>query len=522
MNFGFRIGFNRASAIQPSKRNMRSVVDHAAIVSEYIQQELERGFVLGPFDPQAFGSLAIQTSSIGVIPKKHTHGKWRLIVDLSSPDRRSVNDGIDPALCSLKYTRVEQVAEKVFELGPGAQLAKIDVKSAYRIVPVHPDDRPLLGMLWQDRLYIDASLPFGLRSAPKLFNAITDAWEWIARHLGVEFLWHYLDDFITIGRPESEECHLHLQALCEVCRRLGVSLASEKVEGPSTCLSFLGIVIDSIALELRLPDDKLRRIRSLLTEWGSRRRCTKQELQSLAGQLQHAASIVRPGRSFIRRLFDLLSTVSKQHHHLRLSQGIRSDLTWWSTFMDQWNGVSFMSLFSPAPPTIVIETDASGSWGAGAVWASRWFQLAWTNEGEKHSNIATLELIPIVIASAVWGKHWQRQSVLCRCDNQAVVCAVTARSCRDPNLMHLLRCLFFFESHFQFVTHIEHIPGKDNSLADDLSRDNVALFMQHSEVQPESTPTPIPPPLRERLLKKTPDWNSPSWRQLFKNILKLV
>ena len=59
--------------------------------------------------------------------------------------------------------------------------------------------------------------------------------------------------------------------------------------------------------------------------------------------------------------------------------------------------------FSPAPPTIVIETDASGSWGAGAVWAGRWFQLAWTNDGEKHSNIATLELIPIVVAAAVWG-----------------------------------------------------------------------------------------------------------------------
>ena len=185
--------------------------------------------------------------------RRYSEGKWRLIVDLSSPDRMSVNDGIDPALCSLKYTRVEQVAEKVFKLGPGAQLAKIDVKSAYRIVPVHPDDRPLLGMLWQNRLYIDASLPFGLRSAPKLFNAIADTLEWIARHLGVEFLWHYLDDFITIGRPDSEECHLYLQALCEVCRRLGVPLASEKVESPSTCLSFLGIVIDSITLELRLP-----------------------------------------------------------------------------------------------------------------------------------------------------------------------------------------------------------------------------------------------------------------------------
>ena len=51
MKFGFKIGFNRASAIQPSKRNMRSVADHVAIVSEYIRQKLERGFMLGPFDP---------------------------------------------------------------------------------------------------------------------------------------------------------------------------------------------------------------------------------------------------------------------------------------------------------------------------------------------------------------------------------------------------------------------------------------------------------------------------------------
>ena len=283
--------------MQPSRRNTRSAAEHATIVSEYLRQELEHGYVLGPFDMQSFSNVAIQTSSIGVIPKKHTQGKWRLIVDLSSPDGTSMNDGIDPTLCSLSYARVEQVAEKVAELGPGTQ-------SAYRIVPVHPDNRPLLGMLWQDHLYmyIDASLPFGLRSAPKLFNAIADALEWIARHLGVEFLWHYLDDFITIGRSNSDECHFHLHVLCEVCQRLGVPLASEKIVGPSTCLPFLGIVIDSVAQELRLPADKLTRIRSLLTEWGNRKRCTKHDLQSLAGQLQHAASIVRPGRSFIRRL----------------------------------------------------------------------------------------------------------------------------------------------------------------------------------------------------------------------------
>ena len=71
------------------------------------------------------------------------------------------------------------------ELGPGTQLAKIDIKGAYRIIPVHLDNRPLSGMLWEEQLYVDAALPFGLRSAPKLFNAVADALEWIAKHLGI-------------------------------------------------------------------------------------------------------------------------------------------------------------------------------------------------------------------------------------------------------------------------------------------------------------------------------------------------
>ena len=87
----------------------------------------------------------------------------------------SVNDGIDPTLVSLSYIQVEQVGRSVLELGPGTQLAKIDIKSAYRVVPVHPDDCPLLGMLWNNNLYVDAALSFGLWSAAKLFNGISDA-----------------------------------------------------------------------------------------------------------------------------------------------------------------------------------------------------------------------------------------------------------------------------------------------------------------------------------------------------------
>ncbi len=92
---------------------------------------------------------------------------------------------IDPALCSLQYTLVDRVARAARLLGPGAFLAKVDVKSAYRLVPVHPEDRPLLGMRWYGEYYVDSMLPFGLRSAPKVFTAVADAVEWCVHQRGV-------------------------------------------------------------------------------------------------------------------------------------------------------------------------------------------------------------------------------------------------------------------------------------------------------------------------------------------------
>lgn len=84
----------------------------------------------------------------------------------------------------------------------GAILAKLDIKSAYRLVPVHPNDRHLLGVQLMERraaYYVDGMLPFGLRSAPKIFMAIADGLEWIMRERGMTFMDHYFDDFITMG-----------------------------------------------------------------------------------------------------------------------------------------------------------------------------------------------------------------------------------------------------------------------------------------------------------------------------------
>ena len=86
------------------------------------------------------------------------------------------------------------IADRVESLGRGTWLTKLDSKSAFLIIPIHPVDRILLGMQWKGSLYVDTVLPFGLRSAPKLFNVIADAVEFIACSQGVQHITHYLDD----------------------------------------------------------------------------------------------------------------------------------------------------------------------------------------------------------------------------------------------------------------------------------------------------------------------------------------
>ena len=132
-------------------------------MSDYIKEELGAGRLVELTEDEA-ACLDVHCNPIGIIPKKNKPGKWRLIMDLSSPDGASINDSIEKDTCSLSYISVDMMADKTLALGVGALLAKIDIKQAYRMVPVHPEDRHLLGMKWQGRVLVDKTLLFGLRS----------------------------------------------------------------------------------------------------------------------------------------------------------------------------------------------------------------------------------------------------------------------------------------------------------------------------------------------------------------------
>ena len=110
--------------------------------------------------------------------------------------------------------KVDDVISEIISFGRGTLLAKFDAEFAYRNIPVHPEDRYLLGMKWQGNYFIDMALFFGLRSAPFIFSCFADLLEWILKHnYGLNFLLHYLDNFFTLGPLNSPVCQNNLD-LC--------------------------------------------------------------------------------------------------------------------------------------------------------------------------------------------------------------------------------------------------------------------------------------------------------------------
>ena len=134
-------------------------------------------------------------------------------------------------------------------------------------------------------------------------------------------------------------------------------------------------------------------------------------------------------------------------------------------------GVSVMrSIVAVAQPQVEIVSDASSSWRCRAAWAAKWFQLSLGSLVEAREwSIMPQEMLPIVVAAAVWGQQWRGLTVRARCDNVSVVATIKSGSCKEAHTMHLRRCLAYLEVVGGFILVAEHVRGRDNVIVDALS-----------------------------------------------------
>ena len=440
---------------------------------------------MGPFKTVPFTKYHL--SPLGGVPKPD--GSTRVILDLSSPRGSSVNDFISKEAYSVRYAKFDDAVDMASAV-ENSFMAKLDVRHAFRLCPVHPEDWPLLTYWWKGRFFVDVVLPFGCRSSPFIFNTFADTLEWVARSkFEVKSMLHYLDDFFFTG-PSFERCLTARDNFATMCKELRVPLADDKAEGPATCLTFLGIEIDTVNRCCRLPKAKLADLKRLLAVWSGIPQCTKRELLSLVGSLSFAAKVVKPGRTFLRRLIDLSTSVRELSDIVVIDKDAREDIKWWSTFAPDWNGVGFFQDSLVSSSHLKLYTDASVR-GIGAVFNTKWFSAEIPRELQDLP-IHILEFYAIVVAVFTWSDLLVNKQVLFLSDNMAIVQAWTHGSCRDKKLMTLIRKLYTFTARNNVNILMTHVPGKYNSLADALSRFQVTKFQQ---LLPTAEPTPSTIPL---------------------------
>ena len=187
--------------------NLKSALENPEEVKKKLTKEIEAGRIAGPFRSPPF--KIFRCSPIGLQPKKD--GGFRLIQHLSWPHGSSVNDGIPEEFSTVQYHTVALAIQKIKQAGKSCFMAKTDIKSAFRIIPIHPSDHELLGFQWEGQLYHDRCLPMGCSASCNIFETFSTALQWATLRgcMNVEML-HVLDDFLFIS-PNKEDCHKGLK-----------------------------------------------------------------------------------------------------------------------------------------------------------------------------------------------------------------------------------------------------------------------------------------------------------------------
>ncbi len=260
-------------------------------VEQQIEAELLHGNYILPTRPPCI------ISALGAICKEDSQSV-RLIHDCSQPIGAVVNDYADDY--SFQYQSLD---DAVALIRLGCFLAKVDLKAAYHSIPIHPDCYDYTGLQWHfagdcsPTVLVDAKLPFGATLSPSVFHRISQAIRRMMECKGV-FIVAYLDDFCIIASNQPE-CQAGLNCFIELLSDLCLYVAWQKLEGPSTRITFLGVVIDSRIMRLELPVVKVQQLQQMLSAAVKRKGLPKQELQSILGKLSWAACVVRGGRTFL-------------------------------------------------------------------------------------------------------------------------------------------------------------------------------------------------------------------------------
>jgi hypothetical protein len=366
----------------------------------------------------------------------------------------------------LRYLSVDDLVKVVRDLGRGCLIYKIDLKAAFRQLPVDPGDIHCLGFTWDGHIYIDGVMAMGLRSAAYCCQRLTNSLAYIHGTKGYHLV-NYLDDMA--GGEVVHKAEAAFLSLRHLLQQLGIFESTDKACPPSTSMVFLGILLDTNHFTITVPEGKLQETLRELHEWDNRDRAKVKQVQSIVGKLNFVGKCVPASRIFIARMLNFLREMNRSGY-TSITEEFKLDIKWWLKYIVSYNGVSMMLEPRWYAPDEIIETDACLS-GCGAVCGEEFFHMEFPQELlNLELQINVLEMITILVAVQLWSNVLKCKKVLVKCDNMVSVNAFNNLNSRNRLLQACVRDILYICGSQDFQIKLVHIPGCENRTSDALSR----------------------------------------------------
>ena len=311
---------------------------------------------------------------------------------------------------------------------------------------------------------------------------------------------NYLDDYLFISYL-AIECNEQVRTFLSICKMINFPVSMEKTCWATTMLGFLGLLLNTVDQTVSIPADKLQKAKLMLETLIAKKKVTILQLQKLTGFLNFLCRAVVPGRAFTRRFYAHFNSSMQPHHHIRVTQEMRQDMTIGKQFLK--DSSSYCQPFidfslSVTADDIDMYSDASGTIGYGAYCQNSWLYGTWSENflRQNKPSIEYLELYALTAGVLSWIHRFSKRRIYLFTDNQSVKHMVNSNSSSCKNCMYLIRLIVLESLRRNVRVFAKYVASKENILSDALSRGDLPRFWTHAPHSMEQLPTELPQQLQ--------------------------